>query len=136
MDPGTGPELEPEPEPEPAPAPGTGDSDLLERFEAVRERFIALVREWDPTVQGQFLGAPARMEGSALVLGIRQQFALDRLDSPAKRAGLEQIAQTALGEPVELRLEHVPSDSGGEAYTARIARAAGELLGAREIKDV
>ncbi|MCY3695114.1 MAG: DNA polymerase III subunit gamma/tau [Chloroflexi bacterium] len=136
VDPGTVPAPEPEPEPERAPPPGTGDSDLLERFEAVRERFIALVREWDPTVQGQFLGAPARMEGSALVLGIRQQFALDRLDSPAKRAGLEQIAQTALGEPVELRLEHVPSDSGGEAYTARIARAAGELLGAREIKDV
>ena len=120
--------------PDPDPAPGIGDSDLLARFESVRERFIALVREWDPTVQGQFLGAPARLEGSALVLGVRQQFALERLNDPAKRARLEQIAQTALGEPVELRLEQVSSDSDDEDYTARIARVAGELLGAREIK--
>ena len=121
--------------PQPAADSGAGVSDLLGRFEAVRERFIALVREWDPTVQGQFLGAPARLEGSALVLGIRQQFALARLNDPAKLARLEQIAQTALGEPVELRVEHVPSGSEGEDYTARIARVAGELLGARQIND-
>lgn len=134
---GTGPEpaAAPAPQPERERAPAAEGTDLLERFESVRERFIELVRQWDPTVHGQFLGAPARRDGPALVLGIRQAFALDRLNDPAKRARLEQIAQTALGEPVELRLEHVAADPGGEAYTARIARAAGELLGARQISE-
>ena len=134
---GTGPEpaAAPAPQPDQERAPAAEGTDLLERFESVRERFIELVRQWDPTVHGQFLGAPARRDGPALVLGIRQAFALDRLNAPAKRARLEQIAQTALGEPVELRLEHVAADPGGEAYTARIARAAGELLGARQISE-
>ncbi|MXY12945.1 MAG: DNA polymerase III subunit gamma/tau [Chloroflexi bacterium] len=122
--------------PEEIPTPAVGDSDVLMRFEAARESFVALVRDWDPTVQSQFIAAPARLDGDTLVLGIEKEFTLKRLTDPSKHARLAQFAQTALGEPVELRLEHVPSDSGGEAYTARIARAAGELLGAREIKDV
>ena len=125
---------------EPAPAPamplGVGGSGLLERFEAAREGFVELIRKWDPTAHGQFLVAPARLEGDALVLGIKQKFAFDRLnDDPSKRARLTQFAQTVVGEPIELRLELVQSEPAGEDYTARIARAAGELLGAREIKD-
>ncbi len=119
-----------------ASARAAGGSDLLARFEKARERFIALIRDWDPTVQGFFLGAPARLEEGALVLGIRQKFALNRLnDDPSKRARLTQFAQTVVGEPVELRLELVRVEPEVEDYTARIARAAGELLGAHAIKD-
>ncbi len=124
------------PEPAPAQDVAIGGPDLLARFERGRESFIALIRDWDPTVQGLFLGAPARLEDGALVLGIKQKFGLNRLnDDPAKRSRLTQYAQTVLGEPVELRLELVRAEPEGEDYTARIARAAGELLGAREIKE-
>ena len=136
VDAGNQPETEAETAPEQAPAPAVGGSDVLERFENARERFIAHIQDWDPTVHGFFLGAPARLDGGALVLGIKQKFALNRLnDDPSKRARLTQFVQTVVGEPVELRLELVPTEPAGEDYTARIARAAGELLGAREITD-
>ena len=114
---------------------GPSGGDVLERFESARERFIALVRAWDPTVQGQFLGAPARVDGSVLVLGIRQEFAFKRLSEPSRLSRLQQIAQTALGEPVLLRIERVAADPDEDAYTAKIAKAASELLGARLIKE-
>lgn len=124
------------PQQAPTLAPAIAGSNLLERFESAREGFVELVRNWDPTAHGQFLVAPARLEGDALVLGIEQKFTFDRLnEDPSKRARLAQFAQTALGEPVELRLELAQAEPAGEDYTARIARAAGELLGAREIKD-
>ena len=125
----------PDPEASPAPpVPGTG-ADLLPRFESARERFIGLVHKWDPTAAGQFLAAPARLEGTDLVLGLNQAFTLDRLSSPANRSRLQQSIQTALGEPVHLRLERVVTKTAEDAYTARIAKVASELLGAREIDE-
>ena len=125
----------PDPEASPAPPVPVAGADLLPRFESARERFIGLVHKWDPTAAGQFLAAPARLEGTDLVLGLNQAFTLDRLSSPANRSRLQQSIQTALGEPVHLRLERVVAKTAEDAYTARIAKVASELLGAREIDE-
>ncbi len=144
-EPAATPVTEPEQTAESRPAPDQGPlqstadspvgSDSLARFESVRERFIALVREWDPTAAGQFLAAPARLDGSDLILGLQQAFTLERLNSPANRSRLQQSAQTALGQSVHIRLEQVKAGATDDTYTARIAKVAGELLGAREIGE-